>query len=186
MTIPLLFLAVMSIAAGYVGLPNAIFGAGANVFEGFVDGAFEPALAVKGVPEQSFSEVLLLLVVSGIVASTGVFVAWLMYHRRRATAPLLAGKLSGPLYPISKGKWFWEEIYNVLLVRAGLLTMNGLRLFDRYVIDGAVNGVAWLTAQSAQKLRKVQTGFIGNYVLYMAVGLVVIVGLFYFTNGIRF
>jgi NADH-quinone oxidoreductase subunit L len=64
--------------------------------------------------------------------------------------------------------------------------MRGLALFDKYVIDGVVNGVAWLTKQSARHLRKVQTGFVGNYAFYMAIGLVLIVALFYVTNGIKF
>lgn len=186
MTLPLVFLAFMSIAAGYVGLPNAIFGNGANLFESFLDGAFEPALAVKPTPEGSASTISILLVISGIVAIAGVTLAWFMYHRNRSSAPLTAGRLAGPLYPISYHKWYWDEAYDLLLVKAGLMWMKGLSLFDKYVIDGAVNAVGWLTRQSAAQLRKVQTGFFGNYALYMAIGLVIIVAIFYFTNGIKF
>ncbi len=186
MSLPLVFLAFMSIAAGYVGLPNAVFGAGTNQFEAFLDSAFEPALAVKGVPVQSSGEVLTLLIVSGIVALTGVGLAFFMYHLRRPTAPLQAGRVAGPLYAVSRNKWYWDEAYNLVLVQGGLLFMNGLRLFDKYVIDGAVNGVAWLTKQASGQLRKAQTGFFGNYALYMAIGLVLIVAIFYFTNGIKF
>ena len=55
-----------------------------------------------------------------------------------------------------------------------------LWFFDRTVIDGAVNGTGWLTRQSAGQLRKAQTGFVGNYALIMAVGLVAIVAIFYY------
>lgn len=185
MTLPLVFLAFMSIAAGYVGLPNAIFGKGVNLFEEFIDGSFEPALAVKGLPKQTFEEVLILLVVSGIVAITGVLIAFVMYHLRRDSLPERVGAVTKPLYVVSRGKWFWDEAYDLLLVKAGLLWMNLLRLFDKYVIDGTVNGVGWLTRQSAGQLRKVQTGFVGNYALYMAIGLIAIVAIFYVTNGIN-
>ncbi|HEX2916422.1 MAG TPA: NADH-quinone oxidoreductase subunit L [Chloroflexia bacterium] len=186
MTLPLVFLAFMSIAAGYVGLPNAVFGNGANLFEGFLDSTFEPALAVKPLPNQSSGEVLTLLIVSAIVALSGVTIAWLMYHRNRSTAPLRAGRLAGPLYAFSYNKWYFDDIYNLVFVQGGLLFARGWSAFDRYVIDGAVNGVGWLTRWSAQQLRKVQTGFIGNYALIMAIGLVVIVAIFYITMGIKF
>jgi NADH:ubiquinone oxidoreductase subunit 5 (subunit L)/multisubunit Na+/H+ antiporter MnhA subunit len=189
MTFPLVFLAFMSIAAGYVGLPNSVFGSGVHVFEGFLDKTFEPALAQKtlqNIPaELDGSTTILLLVISGIVALSGVGIAYLMYHRNRQTAPLRARQLAGPLYPISKNKWYFDEIYDWLLVKSGLAFEKGLWLFDRYVIDGAVNGTGWLTRFSARYLRKTQTGFVGNYALYMILGLVGVVGLFYLINGIK-
>ncbi len=184
MSLPLAFLAFMSIATGYIGLPGAIFGE--SPLEKFLNGSFGPALAVKPLPVESASTTTILLVFSGLVALAGVFIAYLMYHRNRATLPVRAGKLAGPLYAFSRNKWYWDEVYNLLVVQAGLLTMRGLSMFDKYVIDGAVNGVAWLTKQSARQLRKVQTGFVGNYAFYMAIGLVLIVALFYVTNGIKF
>jgi NADH-quinone oxidoreductase subunit L len=186
MTLPLVFLAFMSIAAGYVGLPTALVGASNNLFEHFLDGSFETALAVNPLHHETVETTLLLLVFSGVVAITGVLIAYFMYHRNRETLPQRVGKVTGPLYAISRNKWYWDEIYNLIFVQAGLLTMRGLALFDKYVIDGVVNGVAWLTKQSARHLRKVQTGFVGNYAFYMAIGLVLIVALFYVTNGIKF
>ncbi|MBN9388535.1 MAG: NADH-quinone oxidoreductase subunit L [Chloroflexi bacterium] len=186
MSLPLVFLAFMSIAAGYVGLPTALVGENGNLFEKFLDGSFGTALGVKPLPAEDAQTTTILLVFSGLVAIAGVAIAYIMYHRNRATLPLLAGKIAGPLYAFSKNKWYWDEAYNLMVVQAGLLTMRGLAMFDKYVIDGAVNGVAWLTKQSARQLRKVQTGFVGNYAFYMALGLVLIVALFYVTNGIKF
>jgi NADH:ubiquinone oxidoreductase subunit 5 (subunit L)/multisubunit Na+/H+ antiporter MnhA subunit len=184
MSLPLAFLAFMSIAAGYIGLPGAIFGE--SPFEKFLNGSFGTALAVKPLPHEDANTTTILLVFSGLVAIAGVAIAYIMYHRNRATLPVRAGRLAGPLYAFSRNKWYWDEVYNIIFVQAGLMTMRGLSLFDKYVIDGAVNGVAWLTRQSARQLRKVQTGFVGNYAFYMAIGLVLIVALFYVTNGIKF
>jgi NADH-quinone oxidoreductase subunit L len=186
MTFPLLVLAFLSIAAGYIGLPTALVGEGNNLFENFLDGSFETALAARPLPAQSSGTTILLLVFSGLVALTGLFIAYWMYHRNRATLPQRVRKLAGPLYPISRNKWYWDEIYGLFIVKGGLLGMQGLNLFDKYVIDGAVNGTAWLAKQSARHLRKVQTGFVGNYAFYMVLGMVLIVALFYVTNGIKF
>jgi NADH-quinone oxidoreductase subunit L len=46
---------------------------------------------------------------------------------------------------------------------------------DRYVVDGAVNGVAEAVVGGGRELRKVQTGRINNYVLGIAVGVVILV-----------
>jgi NADH:ubiquinone oxidoreductase subunit 5 (subunit L)/multisubunit Na+/H+ antiporter MnhA subunit len=186
MSWPLVFLAFMSIAAGYVGLPTALVGENGNLFEKFLDGSFGTALAAKPLPAEDAGTTTILLVFSGLVALAGLAIAYVMYHRNRATLPLLAGKIAGPLYAFSRNKWYWDEAYNLMVVQAGLLSMRGLAMFDKYVIDGAVNGVAWLTKQSARQLRKVQTGFVGNYAFYMVIGLVLIVALFYVTNGIKF
>ena len=41
-------------------------------------------------------------------------------------------------------------------------------------IDGTVNGFAWLVRASGRQLRKVQTGYVRNYALGLAAGLVLI------------
>lgn len=182
MTYPLAFLAFMSVAAGYVGLPNVIFGNGVNVFEAYLDGSFEPALEVLKTPTSDAGTVSILLVVSGLVSITGVAAAWFVYHLRRDSLPQRLGKLSGPLYAFSRNKWYWDEVYNLALVQGGLLGMRGLALFDKYVIDGVVNGVAWVVKQFANVLRKLQTGFVGNYAFIMAVGLILVVLIFFAFN----
>ena len=181
MTFPLVFLAVMSILAGYVGLPTSLVGEGSilSSFESFLKGSFGTALSVKPLPTEDPTNTGILLIVSGLIAILGVSIAYYMYHLHRDKAPAAARKAAGPLYAFSRSKWYWDEAYNLVFVQGGLALFNGLRLFDKYVIDGAVNGIGWLTGQSAQQLRKVQTGFVGNYALYMAVGLVAVVGIFY-------
>jgi len=47
---------------------------------------------------------------------------------------------------------------------------------DMGVVDGAVNGIAELISGSSQGLRKVQTGYVRNYALAVALGVVVILG----------
>ena len=185
MTLPLVFLGFMSIAAGYVGLPKSIFGKDVSLFDQFLEPTFEPAFAQVAPVDTDASLTILLLAVSGIVAVSGVAIAWFMYHKNRNTLPIRAGQLTGPLYYFSFHKWYFDEAYNILLVKAGLLSEKGFWLFDRYAIDGAVNGTGWLTRQSARYLRKVQTGFVSNYALYITVGLVLVVGIFYVINGFK-
>jgi NADH-quinone oxidoreductase subunit L len=47
--------------------------------------------------------------------------------------------------------------------------------FDRYVVDGLVNLVGWVLAQSSRVFRRVQTGLVSQYALVVAVGVLALV-----------
>jgi NADH-quinone oxidoreductase subunit L len=49
---------------------------------------------------------------------------------------------------------------------------------DAGFIDGIVNGLAFVTGGVSQRLRRVQTGIVSNYALAIALGTVVIVGVY--------
>ena len=49
--------------------------------------------------------------------------------------------------------------------------------FDRVVIDGAVNGTGAVVKDAGSRLRVLQTGYVRNYALGIAVGAVILVGL---------
>jgi hypothetical protein len=42
-------------------------------------------------------------------------------------------------------------------------------------VDGAVNGIAWVTVKIGSNLRVVQTGNVQNYALYMITGIIVLI-----------
>ena len=56
-------------------------------------------------------------------------------------------------------------------------------LFDRVVIDGAVNGVAHIIRSSGFVLRRVQTGFVRSYALGVALGAFVLMGYFFLARA---
>jgi len=43
-------------------------------------------------------------------------------------------------------------------------------IFDRYLIDGAINGIAWLSKKSGEILRRGQTGYVQTYVGVILLG----------------
>ena len=180
MTTPLIFLAIMSVLAGYLGLPKKIFGDAADLIDNFFEPVFADTAYKQKAPLYSdFTTTLILLGVSGLIAIAGVTVAYLMYNKRRETAPLAARRMAGPLYNISYRKWYFDEVWNAIIGTGGKAFGKLLWLFDRGVIDGVVNGTGWVTRQTASQMRKLQTGFVANYALFMAVGLVAIVAIFY-------
>jgi NADH-quinone oxidoreductase subunit L len=46
-------------------------------------------------------------------------------------------------------------------------------IFEKYVIDGAVNGVGKLVQYSSRQLRWLQSGQVGSYILIMVVATIV-------------
>jgi NADH-quinone oxidoreductase subunit L len=71
----------------------------------------------------------------------------------------------------------------VLFVHGTLALAMTSWAFDRYVVDGAVNGIASVVSRSSGRLRRVQTGFVANYALAIALGAVLIVGVYLIARG---
>ncbi|MFZ9961456.1 MAG: NAD(P)H-quinone oxidoreductase subunit F, partial [Candidatus Limnocylindrus sp.] len=76
-----------------------------------------------------------------------------------------------PLYVGSKGRWFFDDLNDLIFVRLGSRVANAAWWFDRRVVDGAVNGVGALTSSGGRGLRQIQTGRVQNYALGIALGL---------------
>jgi NADH-quinone oxidoreductase subunit L len=74
--------------------------------------------------------------------------------------------------------WLDDHLVDALVRALAWITravawLNGA--IDAYVVDGAVNGVATLLIDGGRALRRVQTGRINNYVLGVAVGIVILI-----------
>jgi NADH-quinone oxidoreductase subunit L len=67
-----------------------------------------------------------------------------------------------------------DGIVNLMgLVSKGAAWISGA--IDTYLVDGAVNGVAWVFLEGGRRVRRVQTGRINNYVLGVVIGVVILV-----------
>jgi NADH-quinone oxidoreductase subunit L len=85
------------------------------------------------------------------------------------------------LHRVIFNKWYIDELYDAVFVnpckRIGTFLWRG---FDVKVVDGAVNGCAWVVKGVGAGLRYTQSGYLYNYAVAMVVGVVVIVGFFIF------
>ncbi|MEO1014451.1 MAG: NADH-quinone oxidoreductase subunit L [Pseudomonadota bacterium] len=92
--------------------------------------------------------------------------------------PLKPGLLreGGMIYAFLKNKWYFDEIYDRLLVQPALAMGRFLwRQGDGRVIDGfGPDGVAASVAASAKRLVKVQTGYMYHYAFAMLIGVAVL------------
>ncbi|MBA2254149.1 MAG: NADH-quinone oxidoreductase subunit L [Chloroflexi bacterium] len=194
MTVPLLLLAIPSAVLGVaLGFPI-----GAGLIEQWMEPVFEGANEVLGRGQAEPFQVLGLdgflagasvaVAVLGVLAAMRLFgfrvpLLGLQAKPRPAVVERLTDRLR-PLYTGSFHKWFFDDLNDLIFVRAGGLVARGLWWFDVHIIDGAVNGVAGLTQRSGRGLRHIQTGRVQNYALGIALSLIV-VAVGYFVAGGR-
>jgi len=161
MTVTLVVLAVLSVAAGYFGISEFL----APALPGPV--AHAPA-AHHGPAAQGIMIVATLMGLAGIAAAYYVYVA----------SPGLSDRLAQQwqrLYRLSLNKWFVDEAYDRTVVRPTFALADRLwQRVDVAVIDGAVNGVARAIAWWGWLMRLFQSGQTQHYALGMALGAVVI------------
>jgi NADH-quinone oxidoreductase subunit L len=115
-------------------------------------------------------------VASTAAAVAGSLLAYLTYSRGTVPAPEAR---ASALYLFLRDKWRWDELYNGAIVRPLGNLANALwRVVDVRIIDAAVNGVGFGIGAVSQRLRHVQTGLVTNYALAIALGMVVLVGIY--------
>jgi len=191
MTVPLMILAVLSLIGGYVGVPHIL--GGANHVHEFLapvlGGGAEPGKAYAGITllsqawassgeggGHSAALELLMMAVSVVIAFIGIGIAYLFYVKNPALPKLLAEKQKG-LYKLVFNKYYIDELYEILFINSLKQLGIGLwRGFDDFIIDGTVNGIAYLFGWLSSVIRRVQTGLVQNYAFSMVIGGVIIAG----------
>jgi len=171
-TVPLVALAILSLTAGWVGIPAE----GLNAIDPFL----APVLAAHEAAGHAADHAMeyLLMAVSVLVAAGGIGLAYVFYVRAPALPARVAAAAAG-LYRLSFNKWYVDELYDAIIVRPTVALAHGLwRGVDVFIIDGAVNGVGRVTQAWGTLLRVMQTGQLQHYALFMALGAVLMVGLY--------
>ncbi len=180
MAIPLLVLAVATFFAGMLfGIPPE---------QGFIHQFLGPVFG-HGSSEEAAHHidpiaVAIKSVVATVVSAAGIVLAYAMYQRGTPSPEALGARYQG-VYQFLLHKWRFDELYDAVFVRPTLALARGSWVFDAKVIDGMVNGTAALVASASAQLRKVQTGFVGNYALAVAFGMVLFVGIYLITATLR-
>jgi NADH-quinone oxidoreductase subunit L len=138
--------------------------------------SFLARLAAHGsTPEPPFDWGL--AAVSTGITLAGISAAAVIYL---GPAPLAAGLARAMnvfgLYSLSAGKFFFDPIYDALIVAPMLAVSRLCAWFDRQAIDRAVDYCGGFVALLGAALRPVQNGLIPFYALAMALGLLALLG----------
>jgi NADH-quinone oxidoreductase subunit L len=191
MLAPLVLLAVLSVAGGWVGVPEFLHGH--NEIEHFLAPVMQSGPAVSGevssaghdatpshadeAAQEKPGEELLLAGSSVGVALLGFFFAWLLYYKQRDLPDRITGKVHG-IYMMVLHKYYVDEGYGAIFVKP-LLALSTVVLWrgvDQGVIDGLVNGAGSASQGVGGELRRMQSGNIRSYAAWVAIGAAAILG----------
>ena len=185
MTGPLWFLAFFAAFVGFAGAPFL-----GNPFHAFVH--VEVAEAVP------FN--LRVAGLSTLAALLGLGAAGVIYRWRWVSSGAVRRAFE-PFSTWAEHKYYFDDLYGVIVIRPvlwatrvlrvfdlyvidGLVNLIGIavvwltrlyRVFDLYVVDGLVNLIGWFTRAVGGVLRYVQTGRAQNYLLVIALGVILLI-----------
>ncbi|MFF5080706.1 NADH-quinone oxidoreductase subunit L [Actinoplanes sp. NPDC000266] len=161
MTVPLMILALGSIAAGglmvWTDVPHWL----------------EPVLGPEAEHEAVLSHSLI-TVLSLVVTVLGAGLAWALFRKGTALEPQPAGVV----VTAARRNLYTDAFNEAVFERPGIYLTRALVFLDNKGIDGLVNGIAAGVGGSSGRLRRLQTGFVRSYALSMLTGAVLVVGAF--------
>ena len=163
MTLPLIILALLSVIGGIVGVPESL--GGHHELHTFL----AKVLTTEHVEELSHNTEYGLMGASVALALIAIGYAVSRFGKKpQLEEPAGFGK-------ILANKWYVDEIYDAAIVKplnsfAGFLK----NVVEKSGIDGIVNGVGRFVQYSSRQLRLLQSGQVGNYILFMVLSVVVL------------
>ncbi|HLN74598.1 MAG TPA: NADH-quinone oxidoreductase subunit L, partial [Prolixibacteraceae bacterium] len=149
MTIPLMFLAVASIFAGYIPFHHLV----TSDKMGFTS-EMDFAVAIPSV----------------LIGLLGIAMAWILY-KKESEVPAKLAKSWGILYTAAYNKFYFDEIY--LFVTRKIIfnyISRPIAWFDRHIIDGFMVGIGFTTEKVSYKIKGMQSGQLQHYAFMFVAG----------------
>ena len=163
MTVPLIILAILSAIAGFVNIP-ALFG-GTESLTHFL------SPVIQQTHQTTLSHATEYMLMGGAVVLILAVISW-AYFKFKNYEPKEETSAFGKTL---ENKWYVDELYNSILVKP----LQAIAAFfntivEKKGIDGMVNGVGKAVNYGSRQIRLLQSGQIGNYVLLMVLGILVL------------
>ena len=172
MWVPLVVLATVTVVVGLAGFAGLNEGF-AKFLNGGTSVTYHPGPALDT------------LTVIGVgVAILGILVSWTAYGLGSGwVRALVASPIGKPVYTLLYHRSYLDELYTLLIKWVIFGLSNGAALFDRYVIDGIVNGSARAVLGIGKLTRRSETGVLQNYGAALFGGAMIILLLFFVAVG---
>ncbi|MBW8333699.1 MAG: NADH-quinone oxidoreductase subunit L [Prolixibacteraceae bacterium] len=149
MSIPLMFLAVASIFAGFLPFHHLV----TSDKLGFVT-EMHYAIAIPSV----------------LIGLFGIAMAWILY-KKESGVPAKMAKSWGILYTATYNKFYFDEIY--LFVTKKIIfnyISRPIAWFDRHIIDGFMVGIGMTTERISYRIKGMQSGQLQHYAFMFVAG----------------
>jgi NADH-quinone oxidoreductase subunit L len=166
MTLPLVILAIASAVSGWWLFSTHAL----STFLAATPSLTAPAVAATATPPAFHFDLALQ---GTLAAALGIVIAAIGHLGRRSDGPQME-RFLGPLGTLFANRFFIDQIYKGLIVKP----LEGVALvaaaFDRYVIDGLVDGIARLPLALGAWVRHLQSGLVQRYALVGVLGTLLI------------
>jgi len=167
MTVPLMVLGLLSVVGGLVNTPARL------ALEHFLEPAFE--IVTLQHPPEGVGMFVLLAGLSVVAGLAGVAAAFLAYRQPREGWEAFEHGFE-PLWGTWEQAYHVDDIYGRVIVAPGRRAAEAAAFsVDLPVIDGAVNGAAYVVRRLGEWARPLQTGFVRNYGALLLAGAVTVV-----------
>jgi NADH-quinone oxidoreductase subunit L len=143
------------------------------------------------------------MAMSLILAGLGILIAFAFYQWKKVDVDKLASKVK-ILYNGSLNKWYIDEAYDKTAISGTLGLGKILYWFDANIVDGIVNGSAWITRKFSNingwfdanivdglvnftaflsgfiglSFKKLQTGKVQTYIVFVVFSIIILLFLF--------
>ena len=163
MLIPLVFLSIGAIFAGYTFKELFVGQGGMNNF--WQDSIFFLTPLSTEHPPFWF------LILTPILVTLSIPIAYYLFVKNK-NLPSQIVSVNKPLYQFLLNKWYFDELYDVLFVRPSKnIGLFLWKFFDIKLIDGfGPDGISALIKKCSLKANKFQSGFIYQYAFVMLLG----------------
>ncbi len=151
MTLPLVFLAILSTIGGFIGIPHFLY------------------------PGEKHLELNTLVAsISSILAVLGLGLSYMLYGKQRPSIDPLEKKL-GFIYPILKNKYYFDIVYGWYV---NIIQQSFAKILywieQMIIVRCGVHALTSLAKDGGQALRRLQTGLVQFYALVFVLGAILI------------
>ena len=149
MTIPLMFLALGAVFAGFIPFAKFVTSDGMP-FESHID----MAIAIPAV----------------LVGLLGIIVATFLY-RKETDIPETVSTSLGGFYKAAYRKFYVDELYLFITKKVIFnYVSRPVAWFDRHIIDGSMNGISFVTNEVSDRIKGFQSGQLQQYAWVFVTG----------------
>jgi len=167
MTIPLILLAVLSFAAGFIELPENMVHL--TLFSDFIGSVLPAAVVASTVHPMEW----IFQIVAIVVSISALFLAYRWYYNKDFPAAEPERNAAGQFFFHG---WNFDWLYDLLLVNP-FVYLSKINQND--IIDLFYTGIARLSALLHRMLRRTQTGKLDWYAMVIATGAIILLSLIF-------
>ncbi|MFZ2905112.1 MAG: NADH-quinone oxidoreductase subunit L [Cyclobacteriaceae bacterium] len=174
-TLPLIALAVLSFAGGFMGVPEAL--GGSHWLSEFLSPVFAGSASL--IEHHHLDHATEYALMGTIVVLTLVMIgmAYAIYVRKNSVPAPEDTKLGG-LHNTIYRKYFIDEIYHAIVVKPLYWLSHAFDIFiEKLGIDRVINGLGSSVEEGSKTFRLLQSGRIGFYIFAMVIGIIVLLTL---------